>query len=418
MNPTATRPMLSDSDDITVAVLGAAGVGKTAWLDRLQQRGEFQPNHYEATDGVVMHTGVFQTSKKREEITFLDTSGQERYAGFNTERLLHTTDAQGKIVSSRPRPRGILGLGTDAAIVMFDMNSTNRTSSLREAEVDIAHLRTMYGPTMPIILYGTKADMLEESWHAYTSDITQVLHKHHHVRYYYGSAKSNLNMDRPLMHIIRELRGDPDLTLELIEDTPAVRLPEIVSLFDAYTTKHSQTASPSKLAMDASTMLATNTESQSIPNVITEQQQQQQQHNDKDNTASVQRHVFSSADFYAFKSAGLETADTKSNKQEQEDDDDDDNNASSVETRMLEAAWNKVKEQASSVETSDLAQADLDAATRAIQTGPVLLSSFDSLTTIDASQGVDRAMMRMSTILGHLSGVKNPSFTTTCGTGV
>jgi GTPase SAR1 family protein len=206
---------MQHSNRMTVAVMGAAGVGKSAWIERYV-RGEFKPT-YEKTSGVVMRSTSIVTSKGNTSITFLDVADQERFADPSKGSYYHVTNAKGTIVSSYPGPSlavcrsGLAEMRSDAAIVMFDLT---RRVSLRDAENYIIELRAAHGPTFPIVLCGNKIDRLDAKpsliHRCMPTAAIQALLTKYRVKLSIISVKSGRDMAEPCMQLLRNsVSADP-----------------------------------------------------------------------------------------------------------------------------------------------------------------------------------------------------------------
>jgi GTP-binding nuclear protein Ran len=358
---------------ITIAVLGAAGVGKTAWIERFQ-RGEFE-KRYVATSGIVMSSTSVCTSQGYEETIFLDTASQERYADPSGGSMYHVADAQGKIVRSCPS-FGLGSMGVDAVIVMFDL--TSRTSFC-EVSVHIKQLRSMYGANMPpIVVCGNKADCLEDMWRVSSKEIHRLVETYK-VTYFHISAKSNFNLEKPYLELLREVRCNSDLKLV---DAPAIFPPEVIlERSEPIQPMHSVSAPPSHIQQTDSTAQDTNT-------------------------------LVKSSDTSAIKSEALVPVEEPDENAAAYESESTHAALSDSETRVLEDAWKDAvkktvatheEEHAHSSTYNDLLFAD---------SSPLQASHMPSeLTTLD----VPRAISRVNHILGHLSGFKVPLSLSACG---
>ena len=168
-----------------LVLVGDAGVGKSTYIKRLLT-GEFETK-YVPTCGVTVNRLTFSTTKGPVSFKVYDLAGQER---IGTDQSTHYTDA-------------------DCAIVMYDCHSK---LSLQNVQVWINDIHRNCGD-IPIVVCGNKCDVKGRQYFS-RRDETQWL----------ISAKSNMNYEKPFLHLIRVLKEDQELEFT---PSPAMEPPEV-----------------------------------------------------------------------------------------------------------------------------------------------------------------------------------------------
>lgn len=167
-----------------VAVMGSGGSGKTTWLRR-HITGQFVPT-YIPTIGVEVHPITFKTTDGDICVNFWDTAGQEKLGGLR----------DGYYISA------------DAGIVFYDCS--NKLSYLDVMQWARDFLRVAAGK--PIVICGNKVDLPEET----QKIVNPTIHRDLECSLYPVSALSCYNYEKPILDLLRKLRGKPELTF--VED--------------------------------------------------------------------------------------------------------------------------------------------------------------------------------------------------------
>ena len=178
--------------EFKILLVGAAGVGKTAFID-LYVTGEFTRN-YNPTQRVQRNCLYFNTSAGRFKLNIHEIPG---YTAFST-------------ISE--------GEKADAAIIMFDltcMATYQKTpqyfTAIREAS-----------PGIPIVFCGNKADCPNK-----VIDTCEIVFPCHTRSFYYDiSAKANNNFNKPFLHLLQRLTGNENLHFISPETQPYFVSPE------------------------------------------------------------------------------------------------------------------------------------------------------------------------------------------------
>jgi small GTP-binding protein len=156
---------------------GQGGVGKTTILYRFVHR-EFVEN-MKLTIGVDFHKKVIVRNGYSIELVLWDLGGQEQF------RDLH----DGYIK------------GSTGGFVCFDMS---RRPTLDYSREWITMFQTCI-PDMPILLVGTKYDLIEndsESYKTIVEDANALVKEYGLLGFVITSAKSNLNVDETIYYMI------------------------------------------------------------------------------------------------------------------------------------------------------------------------------------------------------------------------
>jgi len=139
--------------------------------------GEFE-KRYIATIGVEVHPLSFYTNHGRVVYNVWDTAGQEKLGGL----------------------RDGYYIGSDAAIIMFDVTARITYSSVPHWHKDL----TRVCENIPIVLIGNKCDCKDRK--VKPKDI--VFHRRKNLQYYDVSARSNYNFEKPFLYISKRLTRD------------------------------------------------------------------------------------------------------------------------------------------------------------------------------------------------------------------
>ncbi|KII60909.1 GTP-binding nuclear protein GSP1/Ran [Thelohanellus kitauei] len=171
--------------------IGDGSVGKTTYILR-HRTGEFEKK-YSATIGVEVSYLVFDTNVGRILFKIWDTAGQEKFGGLRDGYYLNS----------------------HCGIIMFDLTS----------RVTYKNVPTWYkGLTrvcegIPIVLIGNKVDVKERK----VKPKSILFHRKKNLQYFDVSAKSNYNIEKPFLWLMRKLTNNPDL---VIVSQPALLPPE------------------------------------------------------------------------------------------------------------------------------------------------------------------------------------------------
>lgn len=165
---------------ISCAIIGAEGVGKTAFIAR-HLTGEFINIH------------VPTEKAKSQDLTFL-------------------TDIHGKITFEVTESRD---LPSNKPGVLFAFFDKTRKETLIDTEKTIEEARKKFGINMPIILCANKIDHRDAEGDPQYFQTIHRLRNNYNVVYFEISAKSNYQFDKPFLHSMRDILGRP--TLKFVE---------------------------------------------------------------------------------------------------------------------------------------------------------------------------------------------------------
>lgn len=161
-----------------ITIAGTGGVGKTTFIRR-HTTGDFS-KIYDATFESTEYKLQFHTNHGDVIFNILDTPGQNYQFEWN---------------------RNI-----DAAIVMFDITSQ---FSYKNAAKIMGNLRLTYGEDFPVVLCGNKIDCERDAKVEFSS-IT--LHDDEKcIAYHNVSAKSNYNIEKPFLSVLRHFNDTDDV---------------------------------------------------------------------------------------------------------------------------------------------------------------------------------------------------------------
>ncbi len=164
-----------------LVLIGDGGVGKTTFTKR-HDTGHFQ-KPYIPTKGAQVTTIVFNTNLGKIAFDIWDTAGQEKFGEL----------------------RECYYIEANCAIIMFDLTSRDTYRNVNKWYQDF----TKVCPSVPICLVGNKADVKDRKVKA-----NQIgFHRKRNLQYYDISAKSNYQFEKPFIYLLRQLLGDPNVTL-------------------------------------------------------------------------------------------------------------------------------------------------------------------------------------------------------------
>ena len=156
---------------LKVCVLGDGEVGKSAWITR-HSTGQFVEN-YKPTMGAAVHNLRFQGEKGTVLFEVWDCAGRDEYGGLREGYLLHS----------------------NAAVVMFDLTQKTTFKSLDKW---IALARKVV-PDIPVIVCGNKCD--NKDIRVFQPEISGWFSRQKGVTFYYTSAKTNFNLEKPFLKV-------------------------------------------------------------------------------------------------------------------------------------------------------------------------------------------------------------------------
>lgn len=172
---------------IKLLIVGEDGVGKTSFIRR-HATGKFYK--YSDTEDAEHSDMDTEQSANRYKLKFTvqDIGDTEHTEGKKENIVLDIIDScsEEKFISN-----------LDACIIMFDV--TNRQSHNAVSRI-YKNLIKLY-ERIPIVLCGNKVDCKERE--VMPADIT--FHQGRPIQYYDTSAKSNYNLEKPFLYIIRSV---------------------------------------------------------------------------------------------------------------------------------------------------------------------------------------------------------------------
>lgn len=174
-------------------LIGDGGTGKTTLVKR-HLTGEFKMQ-YNATLGVEVEQLLFNTNRGVFRIDVWDSAGQERYGGLR----------DGYFVQSQ------------CAIIMFDVASSNTYNNVKRWHRDLVRVCG----NIPIVICGNKVDIMHKKTWKKGVDFDRKTN----IYLIEMSAKSNYNVEKPFVYLLRKLVGDP--SLQLVQ-SPAIQPPKVV----------------------------------------------------------------------------------------------------------------------------------------------------------------------------------------------
>ncbi|KAI7893743.1 putative GTP-binding nuclear protein Ran [Mucor mucedo] len=177
-------------------LVGDSGTGKTTFI-KCHLNGKA-----EKKDGFVIYSLPFETNFGPVVFNVWDTTGREK-AGSLRDDDYH---------------------GGHGGIIMFDITSRLTYKRVPQWHRDLARVCE----NMPIVICGNKVDIKECS----VTPRQISYHRRNNLPFYYTSAKSNYNIEKPFLYLAQHLVGEP--TLEFI-NSPVLAPPKIE--VDAYLIK-------------------------------------------------------------------------------------------------------------------------------------------------------------------------------------
>lgn len=160
-------------------LVGDGGVGKTAFIKR-HLTGEFEKS-YKATIGVEVHPMTFYSNYGPINFNVWDTAGQ-----VGNDSL-----------------RDGYYIGSDCAIIMFDVTSRNTYRNVPKWHRDIFRVCE----DLPIVLIGNKVDLKDRK----VKSKHILYHRRHNFQYFDISARTNYQFEKPFVYLARRLTNKSDL---------------------------------------------------------------------------------------------------------------------------------------------------------------------------------------------------------------
>jgi small GTP-binding protein len=160
-----------------IVVCGAGGVGKTTLLHRYIHR--TFADDLKLTVGVQFHTQELIRQGMKINMVLWDLGGQERF------RFI-----QGDYVK-----------GAAAAFILFDLSDPATLENARDEW--IAMIRRFTTASIPILLVGTKMDLVHEDMLRSTSVLAEHIVKQHALCGFSAtSSKWNINVDETILYMV------------------------------------------------------------------------------------------------------------------------------------------------------------------------------------------------------------------------
>lgn len=172
---------------IKLVLVGDESVGKTTLFKRYKT-GEFE-QRYVASSCVEYNHMKFHTSEGKVCFNVVNIPGKGGISGLSDEYYK----------------------GGDCAIVMFGKTSEE---SFENVKVWVSTLNTMV-PGIPIIIVGNKVDIKDNrvSYKKISTMLKCLRHTYNIEKYYDYSCKSNYNLEKPFLALVRNLMGDDEISL-------------------------------------------------------------------------------------------------------------------------------------------------------------------------------------------------------------
>lgn len=167
--------------EFKLVLIGDGGVGKTTYVKR-HKTGEFEKK-YIATQGVEVTQLTFFTNYGPIRLNIWDTAGQEKLGALREGYYI----------------------GADAAFIMFDMCSRITYKDIPKWYKDLVRICD----NIPVCLIGNKVDSKDRKIKG--REIT--FHRKKNLQFYNISAKSNFQIEKPFVWILKKLTNEPNLYL-------------------------------------------------------------------------------------------------------------------------------------------------------------------------------------------------------------
>jgi GTP-binding nuclear protein Ran len=167
--------------EFKIIIMGDGGVGKTTFVGR-HQTGEFEKK-YIATQGVSVSSLIFYTNYGPIKLHLWDTAGQEKFGSLREGYYI----------------------GGNAAIIMFDVTSRITYKNIPKWYKDYSRICE----NTPVVMIGNKVDCKDRK--VKSREIT--FHRKRNLQYYDISAKSNYQIEKPFLWLLKNLVKDHNLYL-------------------------------------------------------------------------------------------------------------------------------------------------------------------------------------------------------------
>ncbi len=170
--------MSSNFDYIWKVVIGGAGgVGKTSLLHRYIHR-EFKED-MKMTIGCQFHTQQLERQSKHISMVMWDLGGQERFRFIQPEYV-----------------RGAAG-----ALVLFDLSDHRTFENVMEEWIPL--IRKNANPSIPILLVGSKMDLVkEDAYQAMQVEAQGLVERYNLAGFTTVSSKWNVNVDETILYMV------------------------------------------------------------------------------------------------------------------------------------------------------------------------------------------------------------------------
>jgi GTP-binding nuclear protein Ran len=165
--------MTDIAQSFKVVLVGDGATGKTTYVKR-HMSGEFE-RKYVATLGVDVHPIPFWTNHGKILFNVWDTAGQEHFGGLRDGYYIQA----------------------NAGVIFFDLTSRLTYKNVPTWFKDLARV----AGTIPMVLIGNKVDVKDRK--VLPKHI--VFHRQKSMQYYDLSAKSNYNIEKPFLYLLRKL---------------------------------------------------------------------------------------------------------------------------------------------------------------------------------------------------------------------
>ncbi|HME50623.1 MAG TPA: Rab family GTPase [Candidatus Lokiarchaeia archaeon] len=170
--------MITDFDYVWKIIAdGAGGVGKTSLLHRYIHD-EFKED-MKMTIGIQFHHQQLERQGKKIGLMMWDLGGQERFRFTQTDYI-----------------RGAM-----AAFLLFDLTSIRTLDNICTEWIPL--VRENASPTIPIVLVGTKMDVVNEPLLKYMqSKAEEVVQQYGLSGFTFTSAKMNINVGETILYLV------------------------------------------------------------------------------------------------------------------------------------------------------------------------------------------------------------------------
>ena len=165
---------------IKIASSGEGRVGKTSLLDRYVNS-RFD-NEYKNTIGVDIFKKIINHDSNKHILILWDFGGQDRFRFFLKDWIN----------------------GASGALFMFDLTRIETLEAINEW---MPILRN-YNKTLPILLIGTKLDLIDYDKFPYIPYIHRIMKKYNIFNYQLTSAKDNIHVDKAIYLLFEKILQD------------------------------------------------------------------------------------------------------------------------------------------------------------------------------------------------------------------